>query len=410
MTTKCQEVALTLLDEIDALCQECGLSYFLSGEYACSAYRGGHFLSENAAPSILMTLPDIAKLMAALEKKADPNRVFESLASNAELETLSFYYCAKDTLFLKLSEVTKRNTAGIGVRIVPLRAELDTGAYLAGLVCEGRWLFEHKKRKEEPQVEVSGWFKERAVNKALEKMRELVKTDQAEYARYILDSVVKGQRRLSFDQMLFTENSKGVRKEYRAGLFALPERIELEGHSYFMAADREAFLDTLYEGDWRERSYSSEEFGNYTLMCVDLPYEVYLKRVADEGVPMIARRDLSAVRRLKRQDKPLSARTAGAWAAANRTGMRFDLAAELLPRKAEICALHESGSYDELAKVLAHYNECARKLKGFGLGLCFDEDILRCYLDLLHSRGEGRLADEINAIVPDCDREPMKLP
>ena len=177
-----------------------------------------------------------------------------------------------------------------------------------------------------------------------------------------------------------------------------------------MAADREAFLDVFYEGDWRERKYSSEEFGNYTLMCVDLPYEVYLKRVADEGVLMITQQDLSAVKCLKRQDKPLAARTAGAWAAVHRSGMRFDLAAELLPRKEEICALHESGAYDELAKVLARYDKCARKLKGMGLGLCFDEDILNCYLDLLRSRGEGRLADEINAIVPDCDREQMQLP
>ena len=63
-----------------------------------------------------------------------------------------------------------------------------------------------------------------------------------------------------------------------------------------------------------------------------------------------------------------------------------------------------------IKSALAHYDECARKLKGMGLGLCFDEDILVCYLDLLRSRGEGRLADEINAIVPDCDREPMQLP
>lgn len=410
MTTKCQEVALTLLDEVDAACQECGASYFLSGEYSCAAYRGGSFLSASAAPSILMTLPDIAKLMAALEKKAAPNRVFESLASNEELDTLSFYYCATDTLFLKLSEVSKRKTAGISVRIEPLRGEFDSAAYLAGLACEGRWLFDNKKRKEKPQVEADGWFKERAVRKALEKLRELSKTDKRAYARHVLDSVVKGQRKVSYGQALFTENSKGVRKEYPAGLFDSPTRIELEGHSYLMAADREAFLDVLYEGDWRERKYNSEEFGNYTLMCVDLPYEVYLKRVADEGVPMITQQDLSAVKRLKRQDKPLAARTAGAWAAAHRSGMRFDLAAELLPRKEEICALHESGAYDELAKVLAHYDECARKLKGMGLGLCFDEDILVCYLDLLRSRGEGRLVDEINAIVPDCDREPMQLP
>lgn len=408
-TTSCQETALTLLDEIDAACVANSLSYVLSGEYACAACRGGSFLSASAAPSILMTIPDIAKLEGALQKAAHPDRAFESLANNAELETLGFFYCATDTLFLKLTEVSKRKTAGISVRIVPLRGELDSAAYLAGRACEDQWLFDHKKRKEAPQIEKAGWLKDRLVRKALEKTTELAKRDRGGCARFVLDSVVKGQRKVSLGQALFTENAKGVRREYRAGLFARTRQVTLEGHVYRVPQDFEAFLDTLYDKDWRERKFSSEEFGNYTLACADLPYERYFEQVRSEGVQMITRGDLSAAKRLKRKEKPLGDKTSGAWAAAKRTGMRFDLAAELLPRKEEIVAMRERGAYEELASVLGHYDRCARRLRDLGLGLCFDEDILNCYLALLRDRGEGRLADEINALVPDCDRVTLVL-
>lgn len=408
MTTKSQEVALKLLDEIDALCTRNQLSYFLAGEYANAACRGGSFLSQSAAPRILMTLPDIDKLMGALEKCKPGNRVLESLANNDKLDSLCFFYCATDTLFVKLNEVSKRKTAGISVRIVPLRAQLDDAHALAGAYCEQRWLFENKKTKEKSIAEAEGFFAKRAVSKAAEKMDELLKADRRECARYVCKAACKGQRKLQLSQELYVDKGKGLRREFPAGLFAASKAVELEGHAYRVPQDTEAFMAAVYEdGDWRERTFSSEEFGNYTLMSADLPYGRYFEQVEREGLQMVVKSDVAAVKRFKRQDKELLGNVTRSWDAVKRTAARFELAAELMPQKERIVGLAAHGEFEQLGEVLARYDAKARELKDLGWGLCVDEEILESYLELLKSRGEGELAAQIDILVPAQDRKTL---
>lgn len=410
MITKCQEVALKLLDEIDALCASNNLSYFLTGEYANAACRGGAFLSQSAAPRVLMTLPDIERLSAALEKSKPADRVLESLGNNGELDSLCFFYCATDTLFVKLNETSKRKTAGISVRIVPLMTQLDDARALAGTYCEQRWLFENKKVKEKPTTEVEGFFAKRAVRKAAEKMDALLKGDRAECARFVLGTACKGQRNLQLSQALYVDKGKGLRREFPAGLFASSKRVELEGHAYRVPKDTEAFMRAVYEGDgWRDRVFSSEEFGNYTLMSADLPYECYFGQVEHEGLQMVAKSDIAAVKRFKKQDKELLGGIARSWNAVKRTAARFELAEELLPQKGKIVALAARKEFNELGELLAAYDEQARTLVELGYGLCFDEEILACYLQLLRSRGEADLAARIDALVPAQDRKTLEL-
>lgn len=408
MTTKCQKVALRLLDEIDELCTANRLSYFLTGEYANAACRGGAFLSESAAPRVFMTLPDIEKLMDALEKSKPENRVFESLRNNDKLDSMCFFYCATDTLFVKLNETSKRKTFGISVRIVPLMAQLDDAHALAGSYCEQRWLFEHKKLKDKPSAEADGFFAKRAVSKAAESMDELLKSDRRECARYVCRTACRGQRKLQLSQALYVDKGKGLRKEFPAGLFATYKSVELEGHSYRVPKDSDAFMTAVYEGDdWRDRTFSSEEFGNYTLMCADLPYARYFEQVEDEGLQMVAKSDIAAVKRYKKQEKALLENIVHAYNAVKRTAARFELAEELLPQKARIIDLAKAKNFDELGDVLARYDAKARTLESLGFGLCIDEEILESYFELLRSRGEGELADRINALVPAQDRKTL---
>ena len=69
--TETQKVLCTLLDEIDELCRENELDYFLGYETALHAYRSHKFENPTTYITLLMPLKDILKLR---EVKQTENR------------------------------------------------------------------------------------------------------------------------------------------------------------------------------------------------------------------------------------------------------------------------------------------------------------------------------------------------
>lgn len=92
-----------------------------------------------------------------------------------------------------------------------------------------------------------------------------------------------------------------------------------------------------------------------------------------------------------------------------RTDMRFKLWQRYMPLKEELIELHKKGDYKKLEEELREYMHSMEQCEKKGLGLCFDEDILKITLDVYRHRGEAEHAAALDRLVPAEHREVLHI-
>ena len=67
--TDVQQKLLTLLTDLDAVCQREGIHYYLCKETALGAYRNGEFLPSCCEANVAMTAADALRFVKAVKKE-----------------------------------------------------------------------------------------------------------------------------------------------------------------------------------------------------------------------------------------------------------------------------------------------------------------------------------------------------
>ncbi len=396
-------VLLTLLTEIDTVCRENGLHYFLTGQTALEAYRSGQFETSSKVVDILMTLPDIKELIAVIEAQGKADRAFESLYNNDHFREFQFRYVATDTLNLSLHSDLTSEKPGIYIRIRALKVDVHTPLSKAMTLQKKAWRFYYRDYPNTSRI--SG---EKKIGKRMSNF--WVGHTHDGYRKRMIRGIEKTQKNVSLDDELYI---RGLRRNrpiiFPQGLFAESQEVELEGHKFFIPKDAELFFEVLYGENWTERTFKPSEVTQNRIVDANFPYAEYFAYLKANGLTTDISEELAAENKARAELKPLDKRLTRNWRIVQRTGARFNLWKQYVPQKAYIQDLYENEKWEELGEVLADYDIAARKYRKFDLGLCFDEDIFRIYQAWLIYNENEELAEKMEKVVPEEHWAPIDV-
>ena len=100
--TDIQQKLLTLLTDLDAVCQREGIRYYLCQETALGAYRNQAFFPSCCEASVAMHVEDALRFIKAVRKENRPDRVVDSMYNNKNYPDFTVRYGDADTLMMQL--------------------------------------------------------------------------------------------------------------------------------------------------------------------------------------------------------------------------------------------------------------------------------------------------------------------
>ena len=397
------DVLLTLLTEIDAVCRENGLHYFLTGQVALEAYRSGQFETSSKVVDILMTLPDIKKMIAVIEAQGRDDRAFESIYNNDHFREFQFRYVATDSLSLSLHSDLTSEKPGIYVRIRALKVDVHTPLSKAVTLQKKAWRFYYRDYPNTSRISGEKKMGKRMSNFWVGHMHD-------GYRKRMIRGIEQTQKKVSLDDELYI---RGLRRNrpiiFPQGLFSESQEIELEGRKFFLPKDPELFFEVLYGENWMERTFKPTEITQNRIVDANFPFAEYLAYLKANGLTTDISEELAAENKARAELKPLDKRLTKRWRIVQRTGARFNLWKQYVPQKAYIQELYQNEQWEELGEVLADYDIAARKYRKFGLGLCFDEEIFRIYQAWLIYNEKESLAEKMEKVVPEEHWAPIDV-
>ncbi len=111
------DVQIELLKELDAVCRENNVKYFLQGETARSAYLNNTFQDEMVNLSVAMTQGDAERIVRILVSKSQSGRYYESLLNNPRYKQPYMVYGNLNTCDFSIVSGNYNKNKGIQIKI-----------------------------------------------------------------------------------------------------------------------------------------------------------------------------------------------------------------------------------------------------------------------------------------------------
>lgn len=395
--TVVQERLFQLLDEIDEICETKGLSYYLTGQLAVSAYRSKSLESGIRVFEILMPYNDILQLQDVVYSGAVKDREIESVYTNEEYSDFMFRYVDSSTLFLELTHKGSRNCHGLYIRIRPLYTSSNSKLNQKASKYEWFWRLYYKdypKRCQDTAKRKTTRLKRRIVLSIIENRKNKYRQKMLDYRRW-------SQSDFNLESNVYYE-----KLDYSC-IFSLPDGILLkkkkytiENREYYMPEDVETYLGIVAGNSWQEKTFHNMNTSLNTIASVDVPYNEYLKELSKEGVDSSISVELEKERTCKKILSVYEEKVANAWYIVQRSGARISLAEEYAPLKNDIIRYYQKGDWEQLRNVLTDYDEYVKEFERKKLVLCFDKEIFEIYIDLLRHDGKNKRAEKLIRDVP----------
>lgn len=390
--TKTGETYYELLIEIDKMCRSNGIEYTLAGKTLWAAKNYQVFDNEEFPPKIAMTPQNAEKFISIIEKEMPRNRTIKYLGNSIEHSKYSVHYYNTETAFLDL--------------FFPQRTE--------GLYIDISILRQRDRRR---------------INRTIERVNEIVNYqiyDDIKAKGDRLNSILLGMNIVKklfggkeFRKKHFEHYIKNIQngdgKYYEVGkgrlrkaLYYLPGRI-FKSYSDAKVYDYE-FMTVMDTGGYFRNWKTEEKMEDLNLSKRKLlPRYIANTSMSAESLKKLLNfgeedrikwEEYSDAGVLRRGGMERRRPFQRAYDLLNLTHTRFKLAEAYSNTKDSVVKAYEIRDYSCLEELLKEYDLLARVYVKKRLGLCFDNEILNIYIDLLNEKGEKKLARKIKRFVP----------
>ena len=378
---------LRLMDEIDLICDQLRIPYYLVGHLLQSARKDRKVRGYQA--SVAMTYEDFCLFRAYVEDKKSEDRSIEEPGAARKPGKLSFRYVNTKSLLMDLDRWDSVKQYGIYVDIMILQKKGRRGTLLS-------WMDHALKRGE---IIASG-PKHKYIRTIAEPIfRLLHKVAPARYGKtlykyYTENAWPKGHG--SAPALLSAEGR----------LISLPGNfsdgyhfVRVEGHSYRTIASPDTYLKNHYGENWKnDLSYAKETYMVPTNPKVS--YEDFLKD------PYLSNFDSAFFRRRdnwrKLKDDFLEhydTKEKSGWNYLFATEARVNCWKKYMPMKKELLELWAEGRHDEVILKLKEYCDYVNEYMELGIAICFDEDIWSIYHQWLKENGQADVSKKLKKMV-----------
>lgn len=394
--TDIQQKLLTLLTDLDAVCQREGIRYYLCKETALGAYRDEAFLPSCCEANVAMTTEDALRFIKAVRKENRTDRVVDSMFSNKNYPDFTVRYGDAHTLMMTLpySEASMVPTIAVTIHMIRYKPR-----HLSKLYRYTRTLW---KACVKPTVAVAG-FTRRAAVVACHGAKNVL--GGRLFSRNLFKLWVNLHRRKAPGKISVCAGTYKFPGELVDGVTT----VKLEGVSFPTFANVEEYFEKAFGANWQTCKPAYLAPSSSLLASANVSYQEYIRRSKKHV-------DFKEIQKKKLKLDLIQAKVSlynhkinGYYAIVDRTQRRFAMYEKYMPMKSQLVELHKAEQWEELNELLKPYRSALWACYKKKLGLCFDKDIFEMTMDILLREGSKTYVRKLRAMVPEEHWEPMVI-
>lgn len=406
-----QRTQFEMLEEIDDICKENDITYYLAKNTALFAYAKETLDSGIDANTIVMKPKDAKKFIEVFERMKSggaanlKKRSINYPGNDGTHREFSIYYCNDDTCNYKWDRKLDRVPMGTYICIYILRTVKVNGGKRAQFIrkLESARDIECLDRKSRSGRGESGAH-------ALIKLFGEKRVTQMSFENNLKHANVK-----SDPQYFIMDYYKGAKRKYiDKDVFGKPSMLKIYGREFPAATDLKKYLEG-HKGKLFMRHMADEL--TYTVAVPRPLHTCEVDLSLDEFNQIFAKR-LIGTTELENFKKSaeyfekfdlLTDKTEKYWNIAKRAEARINMWQRYMPQKEEILNMYEAGDLDGVRNILWDYDKEVRTFFSQGLALIFDKDIFDIYIECLKSSGQERFAGLLTKLIPGERSRPVEL-
>lgn len=345
-----QKVSLQLLSEVDQICKEHGIQYYLHGDAAGMALRSGGFDSDAVLWGVEMTAQNALRFIDAVEHKCPKNRALEYIVNSDSLASINLRYVSTDTLYYAVNWEKNSSYHGIYLSILVVRRKPYLKLTRTMLLALERG----EEGTHQLYTRPMSW-KEKATRRITLSLHRIV--GEQRYRKWLFSLIVEkgvypghgpAQARIQFDWL------KSLPESWFTEPTAL---VRFEGELYPVYKRCVPSIRKWYGANWKKRRLGLSE-SRYLLIDANITYSEFVNALPQYGI------DLAEVDGNRREFTRL---LHGRWGSVTKKRKYFNTAknvrstfatiAYLKDSEERIKTLWEDGSILEIEPYLNRYNK-----------------------------------------------------
>lgn len=397
---------MTLIDEINLICQKEKLRYVLINNTAARAVKKHIFGDARIEFKLLMPMEDIVRLQAYVEANFADNRGIESWENNAALYQMVFRYVDKNSLLIDGPSGHYLKMPGIALTIYPARHGKPENAVLGA----ERYL---------QQINNNSGKRWRD-SYAFLKLRSRRAKKYKKVTQYCADHIFVGRMRYLFggrdrlatwimkQQNVQTGDAADgywyMKKD--SHMVRLPEDI-FTNVEWVSFEGKQVCVPSTAENYWIEKNPNERipmSTGIRVICESDLPYEEYLAFIQDKEGP-----SMEAVMRHYRKYAqwmgnvylPMEEKVRHTFLGVRRSVDRIDVWYELRKKRDAIREAYQQKDIPKLEELLKTYLAKTDLYLKEKIGFYIDEELFRCATLVWESQGKMKYAGRVDKLIPD---------
>lgn len=377
-----QMEVIDLLTEIDRICRENGITYFLSPQLTLCSVTGQPFPGGPDSGVVYMKIEDMEKFRRFFEEDAPEDRMLESMNNSRRFPGFFLRYTDRYTLDFKLNEGRNYRYPGMGVNILPLRGKIDS-----------RRLHLWNRAEEVGWIELCDFYgdrkgKKKALCRAFMKVRLV--TGRGRLGRSLYRHFCSRQNIPDTPEYVLRLKKRTV--YFPREVFEDTRGITLEGKTFQAPENLDLYLRQYYGKDYRQKVIPKYVPSVSRMVSAMVNFEDYQQAVGSQ------RRFLKKRFRAHRKDafgRNRKKYLTWCWNHVKFCGSRLELEKYYLKKKDYIENLYENKDYPALEEIFVPYTKAMVKSLKCNEVFAPDEELLEIFLSVLQKTGRTALKDKV---------------
>lgn len=383
-----QQVVFSLLKEIDEICRKHKITYYLSPRLALCAVEGQPFPQNPQFGVVLMKVPDMECFRQITDEQLKDKRALESMKTHKWFPGFYLRYADTDTVCVNLDSYREYEEPGIGITILPLRAEIPSAMQRRkSTLEEAGWL---------QLCDAYGYHAPGGMKAKIARWltRFWCLGGQKHLAEDLYNSFCKRNQRE--DTKKYILKRKRQTTVYAADIFDKTKNVTLEGHSFMVPAKTREYLIASYG-----KNYKDAKEPRYVLPT----QTVYSARVSCGKFKQQAEDFEKHARQYRKYNRQLVKSSHlkdyfnECWEYVEFCGERMSLGIAYEKQKDYIRNLYKNEDYITLTKVFEPYYKMMDKSLAKGEIFAEDVEIFDIYVDTLEKTGKIRQRERISKLI-----------
>ena len=401
--TEAQKKIISLLREVDEVCREENIKYYLAEATALQGFRNSGYESETPSLDIFVLFRDVPCLIRKLMEKEITNREIEWSVDNPSLKSNIVRYIDSSTLYLPLKNPEKICKYGLSVQIIPLYSK---EAEKIRSLKKYQYLYWSECRQDKWLTDANSFIAKVCRKQAYRKGQKANET----LRKKLLNGLAQIETSATARDTLFYFTANGHHKKtFSKGIFEKEKTVFFEGVECVIPEDVESFFQTQMGNAWKERKYPGREIQKFLISDEDCPYSEYLDYLKMKNVSLDLSKELQEEKEINEKLKKPNKVIMDAWNAVLRTDVRIRMWQEYMPKKDQIMSAYEKKDWEILKELFARYDEEMRNLAAKKMSVSFNTEIQDVYYELLKHNGDNDFLKKIQEWLPEAYKEDFQM-